>query len=382
MSVSNHVPLKQTMMRLAQAGHRAGTFSSDVLMAIADVLPSGPLVSLETGCGKSTIMFSNLSEQHYVFAYDDRADEDSSVTMVQSDPDFKSANTIFVYGPTQRTLPTYQFPQGTMFDVVVIDGPHGYPFPDLEYALLYERLKTGAILVLDDVHIASIGNMYDVLREDRMYEEVGVFSTTGVLKRTAIKGVPPDGDHWYEQNYNVRRFPLSMDKYKIDRSVTLGKTLDLADGATLAKHGAKGLEPSKTEPGAQTIDLAAMFEFDLPPETRAKTTLELVYKSIHPDAAAGASIVVGGQSWPLEPRSEWGAARIEFDRPDSGRLRVVALHPNAVPEHDRGLARYEFRRLGSVFKSLELGDMDSAPVAKKKKRKVARLLSKALAIFQ
>jgi hypothetical protein len=93
--------VKDLLSRLSSASHRGGTFGSDVLIAIAEVLPEGPLVSVETGCGKSTIMFSNLSIRHYVFAYDDREAPESSVAMVQSDPEFKAENTVFVYGPTR-----------------------------------------------------------------------------------------------------------------------------------------------------------------------------------------------------------------------------------------------------------------------------------------
>ena len=34
---------------------------------------------------------------------------------------------------------------------VLIDGPHGYPFPEIEYFYFYPRLKPGALLVVDDI---------------------------------------------------------------------------------------------------------------------------------------------------------------------------------------------------------------------------------------
>ena len=97
--------VRQLLGRLTEAGHLGGAFGSEVLLAVSRVLPKGDIVSLETGCGKSTIMFSNLSKQHFVFVYDDRNMLDSSVGMVQSDIDFKSDAVTFFYGPTQKTLP-------------------------------------------------------------------------------------------------------------------------------------------------------------------------------------------------------------------------------------------------------------------------------------
>jgi SAM-dependent methyltransferase len=324
-----------------------------VLIAISEVLPDYPIVSLETGCGKSTVMFSNLASQHFVFAYDDRDAPESSVTMVQSDPDFQAANTTFVYGPTQRTLPVYRFPDGLMFDVILIDGPHGYPFPDLEYALLYDRLKPGGILILDDIHIASIGAMYDILRDDRMYEEIGVFSTTGLLRRSTLEGVPSDGDHWFEQNYNVSRFPLPMAKYHPDRGVSAGRVLALTDPAILARVAVKALELDPDGTGARTIDMMAVLDVDLGGH-EGPVTVDLNYRTIHEDAAAGATITSGTQSYPLPVHRKIETGHFRFETVAGRPLRLTLLHPAAATEHDRGITRYDFRRLGVVVESIKL----------------------------
>ena len=52
--------------------HRAGTFPTNVLQMIERTLPRGLRASAETGCGKSTILLSNLSQHHTVFCLDDR----------------------------------------------------------------------------------------------------------------------------------------------------------------------------------------------------------------------------------------------------------------------------------------------------------------------
>ncbi len=345
--------VKEILSRLSATSHRGGAFNSDVLLAISEVLPNVPLVSLETGCGKSTVMFSNLASRHYVFAYDDREAADSSVSMVQSDPEFRPATTTFVYGPTQRTLPHYAFPDDLMFDVILLDGPHGYPFPDLEYALLYSRLKPGGILILDDIHIASIGAMYDLLREDRMYEEIGVFSTTGLLRRSNLPGVPSDGDHWYEQNYNVSRFPVPMAKHRRDRSIDSGELLNLADPRTLGRIMLKAFEVAPDRSGARTIDMAAALELDLGGQG-GSVTVELTYRTLHKDAAATATIVCESQSHPLPIHRTMATERFRFDTSPGRSVRLTVLHPDAIPEHDRGHNRYDFRRLGVVVKSIRL----------------------------
>ena len=71
-----------------------------------------------------------------------------------------------VFGPTQKTLPNYS--DFKSYDVVLIDGPHGYPFPEMEYYYFYPHLRTNGLLILDDVHIATIGRLADVIAEDAM----------------------------------------------------------------------------------------------------------------------------------------------------------------------------------------------------------------------
>jgi len=287
--------------------------------------------------------------------------------MVQTSPDFVSESTKFIYGPTQKTLRSYTFEDGEYFDVVLLDGPHGYPFPDFEYALLYERLREGSVLIIDDIHIPSIGNMFDTLRVDRMYDEVGVFSTTGVLRRTGVSGVPSDGDHWYEQQYNVSQFPLSMHKYQVDRSFKAGKALHFDNRQALDRYCGRGLEMGPSGGCIQTTDISATLRFD--PSTNSDgwrddlstVVLNIEYKSIYEDASVGATITLGASSQALPFHDKFKTAQFKFSRPREERMIVTFLHPNAIPEHNRGNKRYEFRRLGLFIKSVAIELLSEVP---------------------
>jgi predicted O-methyltransferase YrrM len=147
--------------------HVAGAFATSVLRRLEELMPKDIKHSVETGCGKSTILFSNLSQDHTVFCLDDREHgENSSITYFQSCELTKNDRIKMELGPTQKTLPFYQ--GFKPYDVVLIDGPHGYPFPEIEYYYFYPHLRTGGLLIVDDVHIASIGRMADVIAEDAM----------------------------------------------------------------------------------------------------------------------------------------------------------------------------------------------------------------------
>src|SRR4051812_33254638 len=92
---------------LSHTDHRAGTVDTAVLAAIERLAPDAVHRSMETGCGKTTILLSNLSEHHHVFAYDDRNHQDSSIDYYESCPLFRPERTTAILGATQLTLPAY-----------------------------------------------------------------------------------------------------------------------------------------------------------------------------------------------------------------------------------------------------------------------------------
>jgi hypothetical protein len=108
----------------------------------------------------------------------------------------------FIEGPSQRTLPQYPFPE--KLQLALLDGPHAYPFPDLEYYFLYPHLEENALLILDDIHIPTIHNLFDFLRVDAMFRLDEVVRTTAFFTRTAAPTFDPLGDGWGHQAYNQR----------------------------------------------------------------------------------------------------------------------------------------------------------------------------------
>jgi len=186
------------------AAHRGGVFRSEYMVRLEQLLPKECKCSAETGCGKSTVLFSNISKRHIVFSLDDRQDESSSVLFYEECPITKIDRVELVPGPTQLTLPNYEFTE--KLDIVLIDGPHGYPFPELEYFYFYPWIKPGGILIIDDVNIASIGRLANFVAEDEMFEFVELVISTAVFKRTEAPVFDPlAGDGWLRQRYNRHR---------------------------------------------------------------------------------------------------------------------------------------------------------------------------------
>jgi Methyltransferase domain len=115
---------------LPESWHGAGTvpnsFSKDFRSSLR---LAGPKVSVETGTGRTTLLFSHLSANHTVFCVDDRTGSNSygsnSYGTVRESELLDLRNTKFVVGPTQITLKNYVFTEP--IDLAFLDGPHGYP---------------------------------------------------------------------------------------------------------------------------------------------------------------------------------------------------------------------------------------------------------------
>jgi hypothetical protein len=194
--------LLDAVTAIAPGLHKAGTFSAVTLKAFVRHASARPVrVSAETGSGASTLLLSHISGDHTVFAMDAGT---GSVSAIRVSPLLRREVVTFVEGPTQLTLPGHRFTKP--LQLAIIDGPHGYPFPDLEYFYLYPHLETDALLVLDDIHIPTITNQFDFLRADAMFTLAEVVETTAFFRRTSVETFSPTGDGWWLQRYNFRAF--------------------------------------------------------------------------------------------------------------------------------------------------------------------------------
>ena len=155
-----------------------------------------PAATVETGCGASTLIFSRFSRAHTVFAFDEFGVFERVKGAGMAGP----AGLEFVPGPTQRTLPQHRFE--TPLDAVLLDGPHAYTFPDLEYFYLYPHIRAGGALVIDDLQIPSVHHLFEFVRRDEMFELEAVVERTAFFRRTGAPTFPPDADGWERQGYN------------------------------------------------------------------------------------------------------------------------------------------------------------------------------------
>jgi hypothetical protein len=238
--------------------HRAQSIPLGTLRQIERFVKDGTKNTLETGCGASTIILAAYSRSHVVFAYDDREHDGSSVLLAQNFPGFNAANVRWVFGPTQKTLPTWNFE--APLDFALLDGPHGYPFPDLEYFFIYPHLRQGSgVLGIDDIQIPTIHRLYEFLLADDMFELVALCGTMVFFRRTEARTFNPFGDGWWEQKFNrsARNKRAADHAYEIALAASKGNlgSAQLAANLGVAAVNLGHFEEAKAE-SSRAVELA------------------------------------------------------------------------------------------------------------------------------
>jgi hypothetical protein len=189
----------EAILSLPSDWHDAGTCSRAVYEKIIDYCGDGKLLhSAETGAGVSTLLFSHLSEHHTVFAR--LSGPDNSASNVMESALLRPQSVEWVDGPTQYTLPQHAFDH--KLQAVLIDGPHAYPYPDLEYYYFYQNLDTGSLLIIDDIQIPTIRQLSEFLKADDMFDLLEVVDNSAFFRRTDAPMFNPAADRWWEQKFN------------------------------------------------------------------------------------------------------------------------------------------------------------------------------------
>jgi precorrin-6B methylase 2 len=164
--------------------------------ALAAILKRGPFArSAETGCGGSSIVLSHASERHTAFAIEG---ENRTITGLRNHPDLRQDGVTFVEGESKDTVPRWR--SDGELDLVLLDGPHAYPWPQVEYAYLFPLVRVGGWLVLDDIQIPSVFELFHFLERETFVVLEEVVVRTAFFRRVSVSAAGPDG--WQGQAMN------------------------------------------------------------------------------------------------------------------------------------------------------------------------------------
>ena len=93
----------------------------------------------------------------------------AQVLLVEDDPQqpkllaelLQASNVSVLHAPAAADA--LRMMRDTLVDLVLLDGPHAYPLPQIEFAYLFPRIRTGGWLALDDIQIPSVYELFRFL---------------------------------------------------------------------------------------------------------------------------------------------------------------------------------------------------------------------------
>ncbi len=161
-----------------------------------DQLPR-PLRTLETGCGISTLVFVRRGDQHLCITPD--AGEAERVRAYCDQLGLDASNVRFMIERSEKALPPLD---SELLDLVLIDGSHAFPHVFIDYFYASDRLVTGGLLVIDDIHLWTGKVLRDFLATEPNWTIVSEWEGRTVAFRKLSEPEPRD---WFDQPYVRRR---------------------------------------------------------------------------------------------------------------------------------------------------------------------------------
>ena len=150
--------------------------------------------TLETGCGASTIVFAAAGCAHTAVFLNDS--EGQAVEAWCGGHGVDTSGVTFLSGSSSVTLPALDIGD---LDLVMVDGCHGFPFPQLDWYYAAAHLVDGGILVIDDTQLAAPYELARYLDRDPRWERIHVGSQWVAFRR---HGTGSLDEEWTSQPFH------------------------------------------------------------------------------------------------------------------------------------------------------------------------------------
>jgi Methyltransferase domain len=154
-------------------------------------------LTLETGCGLSTVCFAILGAEHICIS--PMAKEHQRVRNYCAENQISTERIRFIAMKSGAALPALNIGDRRL-DFALIDGSHAFPVPIVDYFYANDRLKVGGFLAVDDLQISGVGILHKFLLTEPAYETVKLDGLkTGIYRKVAETIYPRD---WSGQRFN------------------------------------------------------------------------------------------------------------------------------------------------------------------------------------
>lgn len=146
-------------------GKKPGVWSTEesCYRFIARVATPG-MRTLETGSGLSTALFAALGTEHTCVT--PAAVEADHLRRYFGQKGISGDNVTFDLEPSHVALPRLV----DEFELVLIDGAHGFPLPILDWFYAGSLLRRNGTLIVDDIPLPAVSALLDFLERDARWE--------------------------------------------------------------------------------------------------------------------------------------------------------------------------------------------------------------------
>jgi hypothetical protein len=172
--------------------------------------------TLETGAGVSTALFAAWECNHTSIV--PSTNEATTVERYLDERGIARESLTFDLRPSERALP--EMATVCEFDLVFVDGCHGFPSPIIDWFYGAGLLRRGGIVVFDDVQLPQVHLLLSHFVEpDGRWESVA-----GTMKWRAFRRMSegPLGEDWYSQPFFPKPSSSAGTKRRLKDFVPLG----------------------------------------------------------------------------------------------------------------------------------------------------------------
>lgn len=172
--------------------------ASDATLNYLGAILSPNMSSIETGAGKSTLLFAKLGGQHIVITPSEN--EVEKIKRLAEKENINLEKVDFKIGFSQDIIP-HIIPKN-LYDIVFIDGGHGFPIPQIDWQYSAPHIKIGGKLIIDDIDLWTGKILVDFLKNEDGWRLIKI-----LRGRTAIFEKTKEfiAKEWCDQPYVIKK---------------------------------------------------------------------------------------------------------------------------------------------------------------------------------
>jgi hypothetical protein len=160
---------------------------------------------VETGAGATTLLFCCLEPGALVSIAPsaelrDRIFAEAAKRQIDVTPLF------FVCDRSEHALPRIAADRNR-FDVGLIDGSHNWPSVFVDFCYINMMMPAGATLFVDDIHLYSVSQLFNLLRQQEEFEYVGLDDKMATFRKLVDRPFLPE---WNGEPYVAQNSPVPL----------------------------------------------------------------------------------------------------------------------------------------------------------------------------